>query len=48
MSELVRPLVKLIQERNGLYQFEGCMALCNLASVSEDLRYVRARVCCNT
>lgn len=37
--ELVRPLIKLIQERNGLMQFEGCMALCNLASMNEDLRH---------
>jgi hypothetical protein len=40
MAELVKPLVKLIQERNGLFQFEGSMALCNLASCDEDLRCV--------
>ena len=32
--------MKLIQQRNGLFQFEGCMALTNLASLSEDLRCV--------
>lgn len=36
--ELVKPLVKLGGERNGLYQFEAAMALCNLASLSDDLR----------
>eukprot|EP00041_Stephanoeca_diplocostata_P036256 m.1313060 g.1313060 ORF g.1313060 m.1313060 type:complete len:1076 (+) comp24832_c0_seq3:173-3400(+) len=37
-AELVRPLLGLTKSRKGLHQFEACMALTNLASVSEDLR----------
>lgn len=37
-AELVKPLKHLARQRNGLLQFEACMALCNLAGSSEELR----------
>lgn len=36
--EVIRPLVKLLKSQHGLQQFEGLMALTNLASASEDVR----------
>ena len=36
--EVVRPLVSLLSAEHGLMQFEGLMALTNLASVSDDVR----------
>ena len=40
--EVIRPLVQLLQSEHGLQQFEGLMALTNLAGISED---VRKRIC---
>ena len=40
--EVVRPLVQLLKSERGLQQFEGLMALTNLASLSDD---VRSRIC---
>lgn len=38
--EVVRPLVSLLHlQRTGLENFEGLMALTNLAGISERLRY---------
>jgi hypothetical protein len=36
--EVVRPLVTLLSAEHGLMQFEGLMALTNLASMSDDVR----------
>ena len=36
--EVIRPLVKLLKSEHGLQQFEGLLALTNLASTSEDVR----------
>ena len=36
--EVVRPLVSLLKADHGLMQFEGLLALTNLASVSDDIR----------
>ena len=36
--EVVRPLVRLLKSENGLQQFEGLMALTNLASLSDEIR----------
>ena len=36
--EVVRPLVSLLSADHGLMQFEGLMALTNLASMSDDVR----------
>ena len=36
--EVVRPLVCLLKSENGLQQFEGLMALTNLAAMSDDVR----------
>lgn len=36
--EVVRPLVSLLSADHGLQQFEGLMALTNLASMSDDVR----------
>lgn len=36
--EVVRPLVTLLRADHGLQQFEGLMALTNLASMSDDVR----------
>lgn len=36
--EVVRPLTKLLQADHGLQQFEGLMALTNLASLGDDVR----------
>ncbi|EGD75329.1 hypothetical protein PTSG_06979 [Salpingoeca rosetta] len=38
VAELVKPLVKLSRERNGLMMFEAAMAMTNLASINDDLR----------
>eukprot|EP00043_Microstomoeca_roanoka_P011215 m.105726 g.105726 ORF g.105726 m.105726 type:complete len:1030 (+) comp15129_c0_seq1:201-3290(+) len=38
MAELIKPLVKLSRERNGLMMFEAAMALTNLASVDDTMR----------
>jgi Tfp pilus assembly protein PilF len=38
MLEVVRPLVQLLKSQNGLHQFEGLMALTNLASMDDDVR----------
>lgn len=40
--EIIRPLVQLLKSEHGLQQFEGLMALTNLAGMSED---VRKRIC---
>ena len=37
-SRQVVPLLKLTQSENGLHQFEACMALTNIASISEEIR----------
>lgn len=37
--EIVRPLVTLLRADHGLMQFEGLMALTNLASMSDDVRH---------
>lgn len=36
--EVIRPLVQLLKADHGLQQFEGLMALTNLAGLSEDVR----------
>ena len=36
--EVIRPLVALLKSENGLQQFEGLMALTNLAGVNNDVR----------
>ena len=36
--EVIRPLVQLLKAEHGLQQFEGLMALTNLAGMSEDVR----------
>lgn len=36
--ELIKPLVQLTKERHGLLMFEASMALCNLASMTDELR----------
>lgn len=36
--EVVRPLVSLLKSENGLQQFEGLMALTNLAAMNDDMR----------
>ena len=38
MLEVVRPLCALLKSEKGLQQFEGLMALTNLASVSDEVR----------
>ena len=38
LLEVVRPLVSLLKADHGLMQFEGLLALTNLASVSDDIR----------
>eukprot|EP00049_Salpingoeca_infusionum_P007555 m.122848 g.122848 ORF g.122848 m.122848 type:complete len:1015 (+) comp13742_c1_seq1:230-3274(+) len=37
-AELVKPLVMLTKQRNGLQMFEAAMALTNLASMSDEMR----------
>jgi len=36
--EVIRPLVALLRSENGLQQFEGLMALTNLAGMNDDVR----------
>jgi hypothetical protein len=36
--DMVVPLLNLTQSENGLHQFESCMALTNLASISDEIR----------
>lgn len=36
--EVIRPLVQLLKSEHGLQQFEGLMALTNLAGVNDDIR----------
>ena len=36
--EVIRPLVQLLKSEHGLQQFEGLMALTNLAGMAEDVR----------
>lgn len=36
--EVIRPLVQLLKSEQGLQQFEGLMALTNLASTTDDIR----------
>ena len=36
--EIIRPLVQLLKSEHGLQQFEGLMALTNLASMNDDVR----------
>ena len=36
--EVIRPLVQLLKSEHGLQQFEGLMALTNLAGMSDDVR----------
>ena len=38
LLEVVRPLVSLLSAEHGLMQFEGLMALTNLASMNDDVR----------
>ena len=36
--ELVKPLVRLSKERNGLMMFESAMAMTNLGAMSDEVR----------